>query len=78
MAKNGKAKPAGGARGAALKGRFNPEAYLASAGVARKVTEYEKGDPVFSQGVDALGVVPEVHPDPVSYTHLTLPTNSRV
>jgi len=50
MAKNGKAKPAGGARGAALKGRFNPEAYLASAGVARKVTEYEKGDPVFSQG----------------------------
>lgn len=29
---------------------FNPEAFLASSGVARTVTEYGKGDPVFAQG----------------------------
>src|SRR5687768_16330165 len=50
MAKTGKAGPARDGRAVAPKGRFNPEAFLASAGVARKVTEYEKGDPVFSQG----------------------------
>jgi CRP-like cAMP-binding protein len=35
------------AKGAAA---FNPEAFLASAGVARTVSQYERGDPVFSQG----------------------------
>lgn len=30
--------------------RFNPEAFLASTGVARTLTEYERGDVVFSQG----------------------------
>ena len=29
---------------------FNPEAFLASAGVARTISQYERGDPVFSQG----------------------------
>lgn len=30
--------------------KFDPEAFLASAGVERKVRDYKKGDPVFSQG----------------------------
>ena len=30
--------------------KFDPEAYLASAGVERKVRDYKKGDAVFSQG----------------------------
>ena len=30
--------------------RFNPEAFLASSGVARTLKEYGKGDPVFGQG----------------------------
>ena len=50
MAKTAKGSTARVTRPAGVKGRFNPEAFLASAGVARKVTQYEKGDPVFSQG----------------------------
>ncbi|HEX6324331.1 MAG TPA: Crp/Fnr family transcriptional regulator [Vicinamibacterales bacterium] len=44
------AKTDRGAKGSRRGRRFNPEAFLASAGVARTLTEYEKGDPVFSQG----------------------------
>lgn len=35
---------------AARSRRFDPEKFLASSGVARSVKEYEKGDPVFTQG----------------------------
>ena len=30
--------------------RFNPETFLASAGVARTIKKYAKGDPIFAQG----------------------------
>ena len=30
--------------------RFNPQAFLASTGVARKLADYRKGDLVFAQG----------------------------
>lgn len=36
--------------------KFSPEAFLASAGVARKITQYAKADPIFSQG-DTCGHV---------------------
>jgi len=30
--------------------RFDPEVFLASAGISRTLNDYEKGDPIFSQG----------------------------
>jgi CRP/FNR family cyclic AMP-dependent transcriptional regulator len=36
--------------------KFNPETYLASAGVARTIKQYAKADPIFAQG-DACGHV---------------------
>jgi CRP/FNR family transcriptional regulator, cyclic AMP receptor protein len=42
------AKATKGARGVPRK--FDPQTFLASTGVARTITDYEKGDPVFSQG----------------------------